>query len=297
MRSNIEFTISKVLKRLPFKKIEYKYNAHRHNRVKKELAPFFEEAYNSFTRYSEQKVNNTVWIFWWQGEDSMPPIVLKCYKSILTNASNKKVILITKENIKSFTDIPDYIFDKLENGNITFTHFSDILRANLLKNNGGLWMDATLYVTRSLDNIDLSKLYYCSGYPSESFNISYGRWTGFFMGGPSGMDLMSFMDQVYRIYWKTESKIPDYFFIDYALDYAWNKNISNFRSLEKEYATNEPHLFDLQEILNNRFSQQTMNLLTADTNVFKLSYKKKINFNDNDNFFNNLGGEYFDDEA
>lgn len=288
MRNNIELTISKVLRRLPFKKTEYKYNIHRHNRVKGELAPFFDEAYNTFTRYSEHQVNNTIWIFWWQGEDSMPPVVLKCYKSVLANAGEKKVVLITKNNIKSYTDIPDYIFDKLESGNITFTHFSDILRANLLKNNGGLWMDATLYVIRSLDKIDLSKLYYCSGYPSDSFNISYGRWTGFFMGGPSGMDLMSFMDQVYRIYWKTESEIPDYFFIDYALDYAWNKDLSGFKSLQNEYKDNNPNLFNLQGLTNKKFNQKDWDNLVSSTSVFKLSYKKRLKLDQLDSFYNHL---------
>lgn len=252
------------------------------------LKPCFNEAYTSFARYENHSINNTIWIFWWQGKDSMPELVKKCYRSIEENSGDKKVILITKDNVKKYTDISQTIYDKLDNGQITFTHFSDILRANLLKNNGGLWMDATLYVTSSLKNIDLSKLYYCSGYSNDNFNVSLGRWTGFFMGGPSGMDLMSFMDELYKCYWTKHDKLIDYFLIDYGLNYAWNKNLSKFSSLENTYKSNAPHLFAMQEILNQPFNENTWHELTNDTNVFKLSYKKKINFDDPKNFYHKL---------
>lgn len=288
MNDNFTFFVSKALRKLPCKKISDNFNMHRHQKIKQELKPIFDEAYTSFTRYKNHNVNNTIWIFWWQGKNSMPEIVKKCFQSVNKNCGNKKVVLITKDNIEDYTDISGTIYDKLHNGQITFTHFSDILRANLLKNNGGLWMDATLYATDSLKNIDLNKLYYCSGYPNDTFNISLGRWTGFFMGGPSGMDLMSFMDELYKCYWMQHDKLIDYFLIDYGLSYAWDKNLSDFCLLEKIYMQNNPHLFNMQSILNQPFNEKLWHRLTNDTNVFKLSYKKKVNTNDCNNFYHYL---------
>lgn len=287
-KNGLTFVVAKALERLPGKELSDKFNMYRHKKIRQQLTPVFDEAYKTFIRYSEHKTNNTIWLFWWQGENSMPKIVQKCYRSIHQHHGNKNIVLITQDNVKQYTDIPDFIYKKMNEGKITLTHFSDILRANLIKNNGGLWMDATLYLTSSLDNIDLSKLYYCSGYPADTFNVSFGRWTGFYMGGPSGLDLYSFMDRLYQVYWQDHEEIVDYFFIDYGLDYAWKKDLSSFKSLEESYRQNNPHLFDLQGILNDTYSEQEWKKLTSDTSVFKLSYKKKIDLDKQESYYNKL---------
>ncbi|MCO4686565.1 Polysaccharide biosynthesis protein CpsM(V) [Streptococcus infantarius subsp. infantarius] len=287
MNNNFSFTIAKLLRRLPAKNLSDNFNMYRHRKIQNQLKPIFEKAFQSFTKYEKYNVNNTIWIFWWQGEDSMPDIVKKCYNSVQRFCGNKKIVLITKDNIRDYTDISENIYLKLNSGVITFTHFSDILRANLLKNNGGLWMDATMYVTNSLDNIELKELLYRVSQSKDTFNISFGRWTGFFMGGPSGMDIMSFMDRLYQCYWEEYDELIDYFLIDYALDYAWNKNLSEFKSLEYKYKNIDPHLFDMQKFLNSKYDEMFWNDLTRNTNLFKLSYKKKINEKD-DNVYNHL---------
>lgn len=287
MNNNFSFTIAKLLRRLPAKNLSDNFNIYRHRKIQNQLKPIFEKAFQSFTKYEKYNVNNTIWIFWWQGEDSMPDIVKKCYNSVQRFCGNKKIVLITKDNIRDYTDISENIYLKLNSGVITFTHFSDILRANLLKNNGGLWMDATMYVTNSLDNIELKELLYRVSQSKDTFNISFGRWTGFFMGGPSGMDIMSFMDRLYQCYWEEYDELIDYFLIDYALDYAWNKNLSEFKSLEYKYKNIDPHLFDMQKFLNSKYDEMFWNDLTRNTNLFKLSYKKKINEKD-DNVYNHL---------
>ena len=91
--------------------------------------------------------NGNIWIFWWQGYDTAPLLVKKCIDSIIKNAGNHPVILITKENWKNYADIPDYIIEKVEKGIITLTHFSDILRMSLVSEHGGLWLDATIFVS------------------------------------------------------------------------------------------------------------------------------------------------------
>lgn len=287
MNNNFSFTIAKLLRRLPAKNLSDNFNMYRHRKIQNQLKPIFEKAFQSFTKYEKYNVNNTIWVFWWQGEDSMPDIVKKCYNSVQRFCGNKKIVLITKDNIRDYTDISENIYSKLNSGVITFTHFSDILRANLLKNNGGLWMDATMYVTNSLDNIELKELLYRVSQSKDTFNISFGRWTGFFMGGPSGMDIMSFMDRLYQCYWEEYDELIDYFLIDYALDYAWNKNLSEFKSLEYKYKNIDPHLFDMQKFLNSKYDEMFWNDLTRNTNLFKLSYKKKINEKD-DNVYNHL---------
>lgn len=52
-----------------------------------------------------------IWTLWWQGVDKMPPIVKATYESI-KNASDKEVVLITKDNVYEYIEIPEYIKKK-----------------------------------------------------------------------------------------------------------------------------------------------------------------------------------------
>ena len=179
------FLCAKVLSRLPgCTKLSKYFNDRRHRKIEKDLMPLFEYSLNK-TKYhtSNNKTSSIIWVFWWQGKNKMPSLVKKCYRSIISNRGKRKVILITQNNIKEYTTIPDYIYKKVNERKISLTHLSDILRFNLLNNFGGLWIDATIFVNDSLDVFNTNKLFTLSGYPDEKhFNVSYGRWTGFFIG-------------------------------------------------------------------------------------------------------------------
>ena len=76
----------------------------------------------------------------------MPDIAKACFNSIKTHADNHPVILITEKNYKDYITFPSYIIEKQQNGILDLTHFSDILRASLLRKYGGIWMDCTVLI-------------------------------------------------------------------------------------------------------------------------------------------------------
>lgn len=261
-------------------KIRRKYNLSRHRKIIRILTPLFDKVLQDTNLHFENgeaidnSSQNIVWFFWWQGKEQITDLSEKCYKSLLKNKGKRKVIFISKHNYKEYTNLPDYIIEKFEAGLITKTHFSDILRFNLLSNHGGLWVDATLYFTDNLDLFNTSKLVTCSGYPDElKYNIAFGRWTGFFIGGPSELNIFSFMNNFFIKYWKLNDYLIDYYLIDYALDYAWEKNLSSFKEICHENQGLQPCLFDLEQKLGERFDQSEWDLLTKNTSVFKLSNK------------------------
>ncbi len=45
------------------------------------------------------------------------------------------------------------VLEGFETGKISVQTFSDILRFNLLKNNGGMWIDATIFFVNNYDLI------------------------------------------------------------------------------------------------------------------------------------------------
>lgn len=86
----------------------------------------------TFPSLQEKSNNGPVWIFWYQGETAMPEIVKICYNSIVSNIHDRPVHLLTKDNIASHVTLPNYIYDRLNRGELSYTHFSDILRICLL---------------------------------------------------------------------------------------------------------------------------------------------------------------------
>ena len=92
-----------------------------------------------------------IFVCWLQGEEAMPPVVKACYASIKHFAQNHPVVLITSENLSQWVAIPDHILRKVGEGKITLTHFSDIIRANLIAKYNAIWLDATIYLTAPLN--------------------------------------------------------------------------------------------------------------------------------------------------
>ena len=151
--------VAKALKRVPYgASISRAFNSFRHRHIAEQFDSICDQVAREMNvsgadvQFEEAVNDGPVWVFWWQGLESAPARVKACVDSIKRNAANRDVIVITKDNVSKYTDLPDYVFRKLAEGKITLTHFSDILRFNLLKLHGGLWMDATLYAVRPLDS-------------------------------------------------------------------------------------------------------------------------------------------------
>lgn len=226
---------------------------------------------------SEGSNSDIIWLFWWQGYKSMPDIVKKSIDSIKYNSGGHKVILITQNNIFDYTNISTNILDKLSNGNITLTHFSDILRFNLLSNYGGLWIDSTVYCTAPITDDYFNNLYTSGGYHDIGPKFVGGRWTGFLIGGNSNNKLFRFMNCFFDIYWKDNDNLIQYFLIDYGLEYAYKKNIGGFKEYVDNVAChNNPNLFKMADSLNDDFDLDRYHNMISNTNMFKLTYKIKI---------------------
>lgn len=142
----------------------------------------------------ETKNSEKIWLFWWQGYDKMPPIVSSCIKSVQRHSNGHEVVLITHNNLKDYTDISDALWNKFYNGSITITHFSDIARFNLLKNHGGLWVDATMFCTDDFNDEYFKSLYSSGGYHNTDPKFVDGRWTSFLIGGKANNALFEFMN-------------------------------------------------------------------------------------------------------
>ena len=275
--NQLSFFISKVLKRIPLTdKVQVKFNSYRHYKINNYLELYFEDACK---RTSNRNVNNKnegpIWIFWWQGISKMPDLVKNCFLSVKRNAGNRRVILVDKNNYYRYSNLSPKIIKLFEDKRISIAHFSDILRFNLLKNNGGLWLDATIIVSDKIEDWCFRGLYTCSGLENPgNFFVTNGNWCIFILGGPKDFPLFNYMCNFYEIYFTKNDFVVDYFMTDYALNYAWKRNISNFKNYSMN--KNNPDLYLLMPLLNKKFNKKEWIKISKETNMFKLTYKKKL---------------------
>ena len=78
--------------------------AKRHYEIKRYIKKSFKEVFDTYrnTPMEKAKANREeppVWVCWLQGEEKMPDIVRICYKSLLKHSADKKVNLVTSDNL------------------------------------------------------------------------------------------------------------------------------------------------------------------------------------------------------
>lgn len=264
----------------------------KHKKILKRIEPYL---YYSFYNVSNDiikncKFNNVVWFFWLQGSHNMPLIVRRCYNSLLKNSNNYHVIFIDKNNVRKYARLPEYIYYKVRHNIITFTEFSDILRCNLLKNYGGIWSDSTNFWTSNINYkyFYKNKLLITSGCYKKYRQYISTKWTVSLMGGYKNNPLFIFMNKFFVLYWKDNNYLISYNLIDYALYFAYQHNIGQFKYyVDKKTPFNNPKMFELIKYLNKNFNSYIYEKLTSNTHVFKLTYKSHFN-NDKNTFYHRL---------
>lgn len=245
---------------------------------------YFERKYqNIISQYANnQNINKLqhkpcelyhIWVFWYQGKEAMPELVLTCYNQLVKY--NDNVILITKNNIREYTHIPEEIYKKVEQGLISYTHLSDILRLSLLAKDGGMWIDATCFVPYSIPDEAKNEVFYSPSTRGldDMPMWSNSRWCGWNMGTciKNSPLFMFCRDMLYSID-INEQCLPHYLLLDYILDYAYRKipNVKEIIDNHTEYNTkrNELHF-----LLNKAYDDSIYKNLIKNDWMFKLSYK------------------------
>ena len=220
-----------------------------------------------------EKSKTNIWVFWWQGDEAAPVLVKKCIESVRKNAGTHTVILLTKDNWQTYADIPEYIIKKVSEGNISLTHFSDILRMALLADHGGLWLDATIFVSQSIPDYCFTLPYFSIHYKASSSKITQGRWTGFCQGACRNSIIQCFCRDIFFEYWKKYARLVDYFFIDYTMLCGY-KNIPAFKQLVDSVPLNNEGIKELDLHFSDTFSKEKYESILENSTFFKLNWKR-----------------------
>lgn len=234
--------------------------------------------FKNILKNDSQKINLTefdkldvIWFCWFQGVEDAPNIVKLCFES-LKKYSSKKIVLITESNFKKFTNFPQYILDKYNKGIISKTHFSDLLRVELLSRYGGIWVDSTVLFTNNIpqyiSNGDL--FFYQNCKPGRDGNkVFVSSWL--IATKPNNNIILKTRELLFS-YWEKKSYLVDYFLFHEFFCLACERYVHEYLKVKK-HDNSAPHYLQL-EWENNYDTFRVKEILNS-SDVHKLTYKNE----------------------
>lgn len=234
---------------------------------------------NVATLNHKVKKDQTIWICWWDGERSAPPLVKACIKSIRVNANQHPVVMIDKNNYHRYITVPESVKKAFEDGKFGIAHLTDYIRFSLLRHYGGLWLDSTILLTNQIpDSYFENPIFSITKQVKSDPSVSQYRWTTFCFGGKANNLLFSLICKLIEEYWRDEEKPIDYLLTDYIIDHCYRKYDFVQKMIDLIPSTNED-IDELRNALNKNLSlTQVEEQLNRETILYKLSWREKYNF-------------------
>jgi hypothetical protein len=226
-------------------------------------------------RGSKVVAANTVWFFWWQGEDSMPPLIKRCYDRVKKMTQKWNLVLLTKDNLGEYLTIPTEVLNCVGSKK-SFTHFSDYVRLNLLTEYGGLWLDATCYLTKQIPTMEsFGEFYTIKNKAKDNDCVGESRWFVSTLFARPNCSYVRHVRNMFCYNWVRYDFILDYLLMDYLFEYELQYN-AHFNNIIEDFAYNNPETTTLNAIINEPYSEQMWKKINKDTFCYKMTYKKPL---------------------
>lgn len=229
-------------------------------------------------------INKTIWLFWMQGYEHAPLIIKKCMDSVKRNKPlDYEIVILTQENIEQYIHLPNFVWEKYNDGKITITHLSDIIRLELIYRYGGAWIDATVYCSEKIP------LYMLDGdmfmFKSTNIGKSVLKGSSWWIYAKKGEKIISDARMLLYTYWKKERKLKNYFLLHIVLskvidDSSYNR--ATYRNMPSK-CNSDPH--NLSAVLAMEYDERVWSIIKSNSSIHKLSYKRKYLQGDIYNFY------------
>lgn len=223
-------------------------------------------------RKKQELDDQNIWVCWLQGEDHMPDVVKACYKSLKNNSNGHNVILITNDNLNNYLEIPESIYHKVGKG-MSFAHFSDYIRLNLLALYGGLWVDSTFFVTKPIDTeIFNTEFFSIKNDVHDNGIVCRYLWAVNFVYSKAKNEIMTHIRNMFCAFWENNNRPIDYLLMDYLFEYERLSNPHFNDILENmPYSNEDSH--KIRENFNKIYREDQWKSWLSSTSLFKLTYK------------------------
>jgi hypothetical protein len=151
--------------------------------------------------------HRVVWALWLQGRDRSPRIVEECLDSWERQNPTWEVRCLDATTLGRYVDVTSVV--DLATSTVTAASLSDIVRLMLLHEYGGVWVDATLYCNRPLDDwlhpLLVEDLFAFSRPGPDRLVASW------FLAAREPSDLVGTWMAAMVDYWRGRSRSDDYF--------------------------------------------------------------------------------------
>ncbi|MGX7074335.1 capsular polysaccharide synthesis protein [Falseniella ignava] len=224
--------------------------------------------------YNQQHrdASNKIWICWFQGLDAAPHVVQECIASVREYLADREVIVLTDKNYHQYVTFPDHIKEKIDQGIISKTHLSDLLRLELLTKYGGTWIDGTVFCSSSdipvymLDSDLFLFQNLKPGLDGQALAIS----TWFMTAAKLHHPLLELTKDLLYLYWEKNNTMVDYFLIHHFFQLSIEE-FPEYWSKVVPFNNSTPHILQLR--LFEEFDEEMYDYILEQTPFHKLTYK------------------------
>jgi hypothetical protein len=218
-------------------------------------------------------MNKTIFILWFQGFEKSPEIIKKCIQSWKYYNSDWNVIMIENDNLVNYININEHI--DMTNKNINYTALSDIIRIILLKKYGGLWVDATTFCNKPLNEwlpSCITEGFFAFDKPGNDRLVS--SW---FLYAEKDNYIVNNWFNLTIAYYKMNNSPHTYFWFHYLFGDLYNSD-NRFKEIwdkVPKISANSlgPHYLQEKGMFNSLTFETKENIDNKLTPLYKLSYK------------------------
>lgn len=205
------------------------------------------------------------WMYWDQGWDAVPPIVAACRARLERYADGFEVVLLDSRNLSRYADLPDAV---RTNTGSNRTAFSEVLRFELMARHGGVWLDATCWLTKPLGEL--------ARFAADEFfayRMSNGWTPAWLMASPPSHIIPTVMRDLLVAWWSMTTEHPAYFWYIHLFEAAANR-IPEFARAWRHSPDAAARLgILLHRVMDRPLDERLLDVIEGATFVQKLSYK------------------------
>jgi len=229
-----------------------------------------------------------LWQFWTPNKVlGTPDIIKACINTVEKHKGDLQHILVDIKTIQNYAELPGFIYDLYNSGKMKPAHLADLLRIELLHNHGGIWLDATGYMTaevpKKIRDLDFFMFHVMrNGKPVVPYMQNC------FIRADKNSPLLNGWRELCLVYWKNNDFAVEYF-VHQIMFYSMVKKDSEMAKLyakmplvdQKEthhYAGRMSAKFDMNEfekISQTSFFQKLFykpeGVVTPESNIVKLA--------------------------
>lgn len=234
---------------------------------------------DSIDTKKEIKDGNIIWFYWEQGIENAPQIVKKCYESVIRNKPfDWEIIVLDKDSAKEYISMPTFIEELYVQGKIWKALYADLLRLALLYKYGGIWNDATCYVTKQIpvEILNSPLFFFRIEAMVPCYPLAFENW---YIRAEKGNYVVGRILENLMCYWKSRPKKQEYFNWFY-IQYSLYKNDVRAKQLLDEmwYCNNyDAMLIQIKYGYDYVCSDKMWQWITEKCFVQKLTYKYNCN--------------------